>query len=742
MKWSMDTHKYMSEVTRKALQVLAERNINVDSEAQDIEAAERKLAEVGVYKNFDGARGRIRRALFTYFKAYDCMKENGQLTEVGVAFVENKLSVQEISFYYVVNYLFEMDGVKYYPVQLILKCLKALYEKDQTTAYLTPYDFSLIVECDSLDQVNNEFTERIRLSHHEDQPNVNERAIGYDVWAKMLSQAGIVEIKNHNLVLTNIELATWILSSYDKEVTRNRGSLTSGVLKFFPVIHTGRGNGDPAAFTHEGKALQAFLFDNVPEKTIDKYITVDSNCSLTKMREALGLNSEQAGYYGTFSGLERLVGRALSQSCTGLQKAIGEILLNIEVIGKEEDEKVIETEKLQPSYSIDELGAILTRMYETAGNKTTAIHMFGLKYGEIISRNGYSAGKLVNASNIPDSYHVEVSKGLAIYKAIKNDEYGIHFAGETSVSETVGKHKELPTLPKRVKSENSFELNSILYGAPGTGKTYATAKYALAIVENKSLDEISNESREEIMMRYNNLIKSEQVLFTTFHQNYGYEDFIQGIRPDTSTTEMRFKTVDGVFKQIVKKAMDSPEKNFVIIIDEINRANISKVFGELITLIEDDKRWGEENAVSVTLPSGEMFAVPNNLYIVGTMNSADKSISLIDTALRRRFEFVEFTPNLNLISDAKLKKVLEKLNDGISKELNSTDLLVGHSYFINKDANDICKIMNRNIIPLLYEYFFDNKNKVEAQLKSALEEMDVEIVSNTMGRIKIKKKEV
>ena len=166
------------------------------------------------------------------------------------------------------------------------------------------------------------------------------------------------------------------------------------------------------------------------------------------------------------------------------------------------------------------------------------------------------------------------------------------------------------------------------------------------------------------------------------------------------------------------------------------------MFGELITLIEDDKRWGEENAVSVTLPSGEIFAVPNNLYIVGTMNSADKSISLIDTALRRRFEFVEFVPDLNLISDTKLKKVLEKLNDGISKELNSTDLLVGHSYFINKKADDICTIMNRSIIPLLYEYFFDNKNKVEVQLKSSLEGLDVEVVSNTMGRIKIKKKEV
>lgn len=142
----------------------------------------------------------------------------------------------------------------------------------------------------------------------------------------------------------------------------------------------------------------------------------------------------------------------------------------------------------------------------------------------------------------------------------------------------------------------------------------------------------------------------------------------------------------------------------------------------------------------ITLPSGDIFAVPNNLYIVGTMNSADKSISLIDTALRRRFEFVEYVPNLTLIADEKLKTVLEKLNSGIAVELNSTDLLVGHSYFMNKSQDDICEIMNRSIIPLLYEYFFDNHKKVEAQVKKAVEGMDVEIESSTIGRIKLKKK--
>lgn len=402
---------------------------------------------------------------------------------------------------------------------------------------------------------------------------------------------------------------------------------------------------------------------------------------------------------------------------------------------------MITSDPINSNYTIEELGEILTEMYNGSGNKTTAIHMFGFKYGEVIDANGYAATKIIGASEVPDSYHVEVNKGTAMYRSVKENEYGVHFADRLAVEAAdVAVQKILPALPKRTRK--AFELNSILYGAPGTGKTYATAKYALAITEGKPLEYYKDVPREDIMSRYNQLVKDEQVVFTTFHQNYGYEDFIQGIRPDTSTQEMRFKTVDGVFKKIAETAMNMPEKDFVIIIDEINRANISKVFGELITLIEDDKRWGEENAVSATLPSGEIFAVPNNLYIVGTMNSADKSISLIDTALRRRFDFVEFVPDLTLISDTKLKAVLKKLNEGIDKELNSTDLLVGHSYFINKSADDICTIMNRNIIPLLYEYFFDNKNKVEAQLKSALEDLDVEIISNTMGRIKIKKKEV
>lgn len=299
------------------------------------------------------------------------------------------------------------------------------------------------------------------------------------------------------------------------------------------------------------------------------------------------------------------------------------------------------------------------------------------------------------------------------------------------------------TLPHRnPKERGGLSLNSILYGAPGTGKTYSTVEYALAIIEGREVDNHQKDSteRKAEMEKYNSYVNSGRIVFTTFHQSYGYEDFIQGLRPDMTGDKMSFVPQDGVFKRIADRAMHDGDNPYVIIIDEINRANISKVFGELITLIEEDKRWGELNAISVTLPSGESFAVPNNLYIVGTMNSADKSISLIDTALRRRFEFIEVVPDYTIIGDSDLKMVLQRINKGLVDELDSTDLLIGHSYFIGKSVNDLCEIMNHSIIPLLYEYFFDNSKKVKDQVKKAIEGLPFDIEDSSIGRLKIIKK--
>lgn len=297
-------------------------------------------------------------------------------------------------------------------------------------------------------------------------------------------------------------------------------------------------------------------------------------------------------------------------------------------------------------------------------------------------------------------------------------------------------------IPHSPRANALHPLNQIIYGAPGTGKTYSSIEYAMAIVENREVDlsQRTREQRQELMAKYSETVRSGQVVFTTFHQSYGYEEFVQGIRPDAKAGAISFKKVDGVFKTIADTAMRTPDKNYVIIIDEINRGNISKIFGELITLIEDDKRYGELNQLSVTLPLGERFAVPNNLYVIGTMNSADKSISLIDTALRRRFVFVEMAPNESLIGDATLKAVLLALNGYIKKELRSTDLLIGHAYFIGKTATDLGAIMNNNIIPLLYEYFYDDEAKVRKAL-DCLTDTDYVIDGDYRGRIRIKKKD-
>jgi hypothetical protein len=287
-------------------------------------------------------------------------------------------------------------------------------------------------------------------------------------------------------------------------------------------------------------------------------------------------------------------------------------------------------------------------------------------------------------------------------------------------------------------------LNFIIYGAPGTGKTYSTAEYALAIIENRAVDtrRKSYEERKAVMAAYNDYVRKGQIVFTTFHQSYGYEEFIQGLRPDTKSDKMAFITVDGVFKRIADDALDDHEKNYVIIIDEINRANISKVFGELITLIESDKRWGEVNETCATLQSGDVFAVPNNLYIVGTMNSADKSISLIDAALRRRFEFIEQYPNASLVDDPTLRDVLTKINTILADSLESSDLLIGHSYFMGKTVDDLCAILNNSIIPLLYEYYYDNKKKVIGVLTDALKDLGIKMVDDKISRVRVEKADV
>lgn len=235
--------------------------------------------------------------------------------------------------------------------------------------------------------------------------------------------------------------------------------------------------------------------------------------------------------------------------------------------------------------------------------------------------------------------------------------------------------------------------------------------------------------------------------FLTFHQSYSYEEFVEGIKPsindESETSTVNYEYNKGIFKEICQQANSDPNNKYLLIIDEINRGNISKIFGELITLIEQDKRVipnGErifentetkEEQLTVTLPyTKSKFGVPNNLYILGTMNTSDRSIASIDIALRRRFKFVEMMPRPELVADfgCSFQSIFEKLNTKI-KILLDRDHQIGHSYFINtKYANADISILKEiwfsEIIPLLNEYFYCDWEKLKLIIPGFIKEID------------------
>ena len=479
-----------------------------------------------------------------------------------------------------------------------------------------------------------------------------------------------------------------------------------------------------------------------------------------------------------------------------------------------------------------------------------------------------SEGKL--AANTPIlGFSKAGTKSREAFERIKNYGHSLDLIGKLKKSSSASEQESEPEAQHQEADpkKSRHYLNQILYGPPGTSKTWHTINHALAIIDNKPVDPLVKESkavRKEKSRRFNELKKNGQIEMVTFHQNYNYEDFIEGIRPvldDDGSGSVEYELVPGVFRRIVKRADENktqseqasgeswdidalieafaesivvkleskigtnlfppdhrsgatigavhwtgntfksvqlggtvkhqrltrsvikrdykafyngdikskedieptyksrrsyhgnaryylelykqikdfhdnewkPEapvsvekQNYVLIIDEINRGNIAKIFGELITLIEESKRLGRGDATTVRLPNSqdededEEFGVPDNLYIIGTMNTADRSIALLDTALRRRFDFVEMMPDSKLVSGkfegVDCRKLLEAINKRV-RFLLDRERQIGHTYFMNIHNLTTLKAAFKNrIIPLLQEYFFDNWEKIDLVL--------------------------
>lgn len=281
------------------------------------------------------------------------------------------------------------------------------------------------------------------------------------------------------------------------------------------------------------------------------------------------------------------------------------------------------------------------------------------------------------------------------------EKYSAEYIDKSFVSEANHAYLPKPTIP----------LNYILFGVAGTGKTFHA---------------------QEIVQVYDHQTLS-------FHQSYSYEEFVEGIRPDAQFGTINYKVIKGIFYKRCQTALlmagydsftacfddtfENRKANFekanpvFLVIDEINRANISKVLGELISLLEPSKRLGASSELFVQLPySQEKFGVPANLYILGTMNTSDRSIALLDTALRRRFFFKEMLPNYEMLNSEiegiHLGKLLKKINDRIEYLLDRGHL-IGHTYLLHiQNFTELCVVFKQQIIPLLQEYFYGEWEKI------------------------------
>lgn len=329
-------------------------------------------------------------------------------------------------------------------------------------------------------------------------------------------------------------------------------------------------------------------------------------------------------------------------------------------------------------------------------------------------------------------YHEELLKAVGLLLPYYEYQLGIKSGEKTMQTKLANDEENI-----KMNKTKTIGLNTILYGPPGTGKTYHSAIYAVAICDGESIEEVEKKVYKDVMTRYNALKAEKRIAFTTFHQSYGYEEFIEGIKPvieakgtasetsEAKKSDIGYKIEPGVFKKFCEKAKDDTQP-YVFIIDEINRGNISKIFGELITLIETTKRdgMGVEKVDAILPYSGEAFSVPSNVYILGTMNTADRSIALMDTALRRRFNFEEMMPDPSVIDGIKVESLdvatmLRTINTRI-EYLYDREHTIGHAFFTklrdNPSLEVLAEIFRNNVVPLLQEYFYEDYEKIQLVL--------------------------
>ncbi len=344
---------------------------------------------------------------------------------------------------------------------------------------------------------------------------------------------------------------------------------------------------------------------------------------------------------------------------------------------------------------------------------------------------------------------------LSMYQNGKNNKYKVAELLEQKIIKTFSLTRENKNVRAALWAqmqihthENCPNVNYSNRLAPFIFEKNENSEWYLTEDGIKFVEENLSEQLEQLSAKNNTRKLEDFYKFLTFHQSYSYEEFVEGIKPQIRTDEecssVSYEYNKGVFKEICQQANSDPDNNYLLIIDEINRGNISKIFGELITLIEINKRVmpnGErifENTVTkdeqllVTLPyTKSKFGVPNNLYILGTMNTSDRSIASIDIALRRRFKFKEMMPNSSLVADFGIgfNKIFDDLNNKI-KLLLDRDHQIGHSYFIetkyaDADINILKEIWFSEILPLLNEYFYCDWEKLKLIIPGFIKKLDV-----------------